>query len=147
MKCKGLAHLLLPLPQSNNLHWKLLQLPASTIADRYEDAIEAARPDVLFYFSYPELDPVIDKTPYKEQVAEIRKIKAQGRSKEALTLMSDKMVEDLTVSGTPKECRDKIKKLADYGVTLPIIRVSVQPFEESKRREVFVRAINTMTDR
>jgi 5,10-methylenetetrahydromethanopterin reductase len=117
-----------------------------SVADKYEHAVEAARPDVLFYLTYTELDPVIDKTPYKEQVAEIRKINAQGRSKEALALVSDKMVDDLTVSGTPKECRDKIKKLADHGVTLPIIRVSVQPFKESERKEVLLRAIDTLKE-
>lgn len=116
-------------------------------ADRYEDAIEAARPDVLFYLNYPELDPVIDKTPYKEQVAKIRKISALGKSKEALAHVSDKMVDDLTVSGTPQECRNKIKKLADHGVTLPIIRVSVQTLKESERKQAFLRAIDILSGR
>ena len=115
-----------------------------SVADRYEDAIEAARPDVLFYLAYSELDPVIDKTPYKEQVAKIRKINAQGNAKGALALIDDKMVSDLTVSGTPRECREKIKKFADYGITIPIIRVSVQPFKESERKEVFLRAVDTL---
>ena len=114
-----------------------------SVADRYEDATGAARPDVSFYFSCPELDPVIDKTPYKKQVAEIRKISAQGKSKEALALVSDNMVDDLTVSGTPKECRGKIKKLSDYGITLPIVRVSVQQLKENERKEAFLRAIET----
>jgi 5,10-methylenetetrahydromethanopterin reductase len=115
-----------------------------SVADRYEDAIKAARPDVLFYLSYPELDPVINKTPYKDQVAQIRKLNAEGKTKEALTLVSDKMVDDLSVSGTPKECRSKIEKLADHGVTLPIIRVSVQPFKEGERKEVFLKAIDVL---
>jgi 5,10-methylenetetrahydromethanopterin reductase len=32
-------------------------------ADKHQDAIDAARHDVLFYVLYPELDPVIEKTP------------------------------------------------------------------------------------
>jgi|SRR5581483_122071 len=115
-----------------------------SVADKHEDAIEAARPDVLFYFLYPELDAVIEKTPYKEQVAVIRKLNAQGRHKEALSLVTDDMVENLSVSGTAKDCRNKIRKLADYGITIPVIRVSVQPFDEARRKAVFLEAIDTL---
>ena len=38
-----------------------------SIADKHEDAIDAARHDVLFYVLYPELDPVIEKTPYVQK--------------------------------------------------------------------------------
>jgi 5,10-methylenetetrahydromethanopterin reductase len=117
-----------------------------SVADKYEDAIDAARPDVLFYLTYSELDPVIDKTPYKDQVVQIRKIHSQGRPKEALALISDKMVDDLSVSGTPEECRMKIRRLRDYGITLPIIRVSVQPFKENERKDIFLRAIDTLKE-
>jgi len=36
--------------------------------------------------------------------------------------MSDDMVEDLSISGTREECRDKTSKLYNYGITLPMIR-------------------------
>ncbi len=116
-----------------------------SVAERRDDAIEAARPDVLFYFLYPELDPVIEKSPYMERVAKIRQAYAQGETKNAVSLVSDEMVDDFTISGTPEECRTKIRKLTDYGVTLPVIRVSVQPFEENKRKEVFLNAIRTLS--
>jgi alkanesulfonate monooxygenase SsuD/methylene tetrahydromethanopterin reductase-like flavin-dependent oxidoreductase (luciferase family) len=112
-----------------------------SVADKHENAIDAARHDVLFYVLYPELDPVIEKTPYVQKVAEIRKANSKGESREALSLISDDIVEDLSISGTRKECRNKIRKLYDYGITLPIIRVSVKPFKENERKEVFLRAI------
>jgi 5,10-methylenetetrahydromethanopterin reductase len=115
-----------------------------SIADKHEDAIDAARHDVLFYVLYPELDPVIEKTPYIQKVAEIRKANSKGESREALSLISDNMVEDLSISGTQNECRDKIRKLYDYGITLPIIRVSVKPFKENERKDVFLRAIEVL---
>jgi 5,10-methylenetetrahydromethanopterin reductase len=131
---------------------KSFEIASSTIfsvADKYEDAIETAHHDVLFYVLYPELDPVIEKTPYVQRVAEIRKIiHAQGEYKKALSLVTDKMVEDLTISGTPKECKSKLKKLSGYGITLPItlpvIRVSVQPFKEDERKEVFLNTIESL---
>lgn len=115
-----------------------------SIADKVQDAIDAARHDVLFYVLYPELDPVIEKTPYVQRVSEIRKANAKGESKKALSLVSDDMVHDLAITGTPKECRNKVKRLKDYGITLPVIRVSVQPFQENERREHFLRAIKAL---
>jgi hypothetical protein len=47
------------------------------------------------------------------------------------------MVEDLSISGTHKEYQNKIKKLHDYGITLPVSRVSVKPFKEHGSKEVF----------
>jgi 5,10-methylenetetrahydromethanopterin reductase len=113
-------------------------------ADKHQDAIDAARHDVLFYVLYPELDPVIEKTPYVQKVTEIRKANSKGESREALSLISDDMVEDLSISGTQKECRDKIIKLYDYGITLPFVRVSVKPFKENERKDVFLRAIEVL---
>ena len=43
-----------------------------------------------------------------------------------------------------KECQDKIKKLYDYRITLPVIRVSVKPFKENSRKEVFRRVIEAL---
>jgi hypothetical protein len=54
------------------------------------------------------------------------------------------VVEDLSISGTHKEYQDKIKKLHDYGITLPVIRVSVKPFKENGRKEVFCRVIEAL---
>ena len=53
-----------------------------SVADRHENAVEAPRPDVLFYFLYPELDSVIEKTPYREHVENIRKVNAQGSKRQ-----------------------------------------------------------------
>jgi 5,10-methylenetetrahydromethanopterin reductase len=117
-----------------------------SVADRHDDAIEAAKLDVLFYFQYPELDPVIAKTPYERRVSEIRKLSARGNSKQALSLVTDEMVETLAVAGTPKECRNKIRKLNDYGITIPVIRVSVQPFKEQERIRIFLKAIEALKD-
>lgn len=126
---------------------KTLEIASSTIfsvADRYEDAIDAARHDVLFYVLYPELDPVIEKTRYAQRVDEIRRVNAQGESKKALSLVTDDMVQDLAIVGSAKECRDKIKKLYGYGITLPVIRVSVKPFKENERKDSFLRVIEAL---
>ena len=79
-----------------------------------------------------------------QKVAEIRKANSKGESREALSLISNDMVEDLSISGTQEECRDKTRKLYDHGITLPIIRVSVKLFKENERKGVFLRAIEVL---
>jgi len=52
-----------------------LEIGSSTtfsVADKREDAINAARHEFLFYILYLELDPVIEKTPYAQRVDTIR---------------------------------------------------------------------------
>lgn len=115
-----------------------------SVAEQHDQAIQAARPDVLFYLLYPELDAVIDKTPYKEEVKEIRRLSAQGKSKQALSLVTDEMVEALTVSGTARECRVKMRALTTHGITLPIVRVSVQHLTETDRKQAFLNAVEAL---
>ncbi len=116
-----------------------------SVADRYDEAIEIARHDVLFYLLYPELDPVIEKTPYVERVAEIRRLHSRGENKKALSLVTDDMIDEMTISGTPRECRARLRKLSPYGITLPIIRVSVKASKGGGPKEVFLRAIETLS--
>lgn len=54
------------------------------------------------------------------------------------------MTEDLVIAGTPKECRKTGQKIYGYRITLPIIRVPVQPFKENRRKDVFLRAIQPL---
>jgi 5,10-methylenetetrahydromethanopterin reductase len=115
-----------------------------SVADDVDEAVNNARPDVLFYLLYPELNPVIRKTPYSQKVKEIRRAYSTGASKKALSLVTDEMVEELSIAGTPKQCREKLKILTQIGITLPIIRVSVQPFSEDQRRKVFLETIRAL---
>lgn len=115
-----------------------------SVDDKHEKAVDAAKPDVLFYVLYPELDPVIEKTPYIERVRKIRNEYSSGNHKEALSLISDEMTEDLSIAGTPEECRKMVQKMHSYGITIPIIRVSVQPFKENQRKDVFLKAIHSL---
>jgi 5,10-methylenetetrahydromethanopterin reductase len=116
------------------------------VADKHENAVDVARPDILFYLLYPELDPVISKTSYFNRIEEIRQANSIGDTKRALSLVTDEMVEDLAVVGTATECRTKMKQLADYGITLPIVRVSIQPIAESERKAAFLRTIEALAN-
>ncbi len=115
------------------------------VAEDAEEAINAAKEDILFYISYPELDPVIEKSPFKADAMRMRQLNMKGEKKRALSLVTDKMLNTFAVYGTVKECRGRLRNFIRRGITLPIIRVSVTPYEENQRKSVFIRAINSLT--
>ncbi len=116
------------------------------VADDFDEAADASKEDILFYISYPELDAVIERSPFKAEALKMRTLNLKGRKKEALSLITDEMLDIFTVCGTVDEGKAKLEKFLRRGIALPIIRVSVSPNEESERKRVFLRAIMSLTD-
>ena len=109
-----------------------------------EDSREAVKEDILFYVSYPELDPVIEKSSFRTEALKMRKYYLKGEKEAALSLITSEMLDTFAVYGTPGECRDRLRKFVKRGVTLPIVRVSVSPHKESERRDVLMTAIESL---
>ncbi len=114
------------------------------VADDSQEAINAAREDVLFYVSYPELDPVIERSSFKREALRMRELYSKGDKKGALSLISDEMLNTFAVFGRPKECTVKLRKFVGRGIDLPVVRVSVMPYKERERKKVFMRAIDSL---
>jgi 5,10-methylenetetrahydromethanopterin reductase len=114
------------------------------IGDSEGEAAKAAKEDVLFYLSYPELDPVIERSPFKSEASRIRKLWMRGRKKEALSRITGEMLDTFTVYGTAKECGARLNNFLHRGITLPIVRVSVGPYEGNERKRVFMKAIRSL---
>lgn len=114
------------------------------IADDIEEAETAAKEDILFYLSYPELDPVIEKSPFRNEATKIRDLYIKGNKKEALALINQEMIDTFAVYGTPKDCLSKLRHFIQRGITLPIIRVSVMLYDEKRRKSVFLRTLKAL---
>jgi len=115
-----------------------------SIGESHEEALNAAKEDILFYLSYPELDPVIEKSPFKFEALKIRELYINGRRKEGLSLITEEMLDLFAVYGTAKECRQRLRIFLQRGITLPIIRVSSSSYNESEVKRVFLRAIRSL---
>jgi len=115
-----------------------------SVAESHEKAASAAREDILFYLSYPELDPVIDRSPFKFEALKIRELYVRGRRKEALSLITEEMLDTFAVYGTARECRQRLERFLKRGITLPIIRVSSSSYKENEMRRVYLKAINSL---
>jgi 5,10-methylenetetrahydromethanopterin reductase len=116
-------------------------------SDDAQEAVNAAKEDILFYVSYPELDPVMEKSPFKGEALRMRKLYVGGRKAEALAMITDEMLDAFSVYGTPKECKARLERFLRRGITLPIIRVSVTPYKEIERKNVFLKAIHSLLKR
>jgi len=114
------------------------------VAEDRAEAAQAAREDILFYVSYPELDPIIEKSPFMAEAMKMRELYAKGEKEEALSLVTDEMLDEFSVYGAPEECRAKLRKFLRRGVTLPIIRVSNTPYPEKEKKRAFMRAIRAL---
>jgi 5,10-methylenetetrahydromethanopterin reductase len=114
------------------------------VAEDGQEAIEAAKEDILFYLSYPELDPVIEKSAFKAEVPKIRECYLKGDKEAALSLISSEMLDTFSVYGTPGECRERLRKFVGRGVSLPIIRVSMATHKKHQRKAIFLRAVESL---
>ena len=115
-----------------------------SVADEVQEAVAAAKEDVLFYLSYPELDPVIERSQFKSEATKVRELYSNGERRKALSAKTDEMLDVFAVYGTPKQCKAKLRKFVRRGVTLPFIRVSTSSYKESERKEVFLKAIDSL---
>lgn len=115
-----------------------------SVAEDGQEAIEAAKEDILFYLSYQELDPVIEKSAFGAQVLKIRESYLKGDKEAALSLISSEMLDAFSVYGTPGECRERLRKFVRRGVTLPIIRISMASHKKHERKEIFSRAVESL---
>jgi 5,10-methylenetetrahydromethanopterin reductase len=111
------------------------------VAEDAQEAIRAAKEDILFYVSYPELDPVIERSAFRTEAMKMRELYVKGEKEAALSLISGEMLDTFAVYGNPRE---RLRKFVGRGVTLPIIRVSVMPYKEHERRAIFLRAVESL---
>src|SRR5438876_9145399 len=67
------------------------------VAEDSREAIKAAKEDILFYISYPELDPVIEKSAFKTEAMKMREFYLKGEKEAALSLISSEMLNTFAV--------------------------------------------------
>ena len=88
-----------------------------------EKAVERAKKTLAFYISVGEIYRVfLSNNGYKNEVENIYNEYTTSGLKNNFKLVTDKMVKDLCISGTPTESLHQLKKFRDTGIDLPIIQ-------------------------
>jgi alkanesulfonate monooxygenase SsuD/methylene tetrahydromethanopterin reductase-like flavin-dependent oxidoreductase (luciferase family) len=94
---------------------------------------------VAFYGSTPAYQPVLDSIGAGELQAPLNAMSKQGKWKEMGDLISDDILDEFAVVGTPTDVANQIK--ARYGDIIERTGVSLTNLDTSQRVE-FIKAIN-----
>lgn len=115
-----------------------------SVADDMEEAATAAKEDILFYLGYPEVTPMLEQSGFLEEAQAVRAAYRDGGKEKALGMISQRMLDTLSIHGDTTRCRAKLEELMTAGLDLPIIRVSNVPYGEKEKKRVFLRAIESL---
>lgn len=117
-----------------------------SVAEDVKEAMRAAKEDILFYLGYPEVNPMLEQSGFLEEAEVLRKTNREAGKETALGLMSQRMLDSLSIYGDGQHCRARLRELMSAGLDLPIIRVSNVPYGEKEKKRVFLRAIESLQD-
>ncbi|MGI0081571.1 MAG: LLM class flavin-dependent oxidoreductase [Nitrososphaerales archaeon] len=90
-----------------------------------ETAMEAMKKTVAFYCASPHYHHILSSAGFGEDAKRIKRLWDQNKHDEALKLVSVDIVKALTLSGTPREIRKRIREYISAGVypiVYPIVR-------------------------
>lgn len=94
--------------------------PTAVNADE-KVARDLVRPYLAKFIGIHGYHPIMFEAGLTEEI--IRPFKealAAGKTQEVIELVTDDIVDQLAIAGTPDYCRDKLKRINDAGVSMPI---------------------------
>ena len=93
------------------------------VDENSEKAVERAKKTVAFYISVGEIyRNFLANNGYKNEIENIYGEYTHSGLQNNFTLVSDKMINDLCICGTPDEARQQLNAFQDTGIDLPIIQ-------------------------
>jgi alkanesulfonate monooxygenase SsuD/methylene tetrahydromethanopterin reductase-like flavin-dependent oxidoreductase (luciferase family) len=96
-----------------------------TVIDPDKQAARAVhRRTLTGYVTLPNYRNYWKETGYAEEMAAIESAIAAGRRDELPSLMPDRFIDDVTLSGSASEVRDGVEAWRDAGITTPIVVMS-----------------------
>jgi alkanesulfonate monooxygenase SsuD/methylene tetrahydromethanopterin reductase-like flavin-dependent oxidoreductase (luciferase family) len=96
-----------------------------TLCGQGDSALEAMKKAVAFYCASPHYHHIMTNAGYGEEARRVKELWDQNKHEEALKLVSDEFVKDLTITGTPSEIRKRMREYFSWGVypiVYPIVR-------------------------
>jgi alkanesulfonate monooxygenase SsuD/methylene tetrahydromethanopterin reductase-like flavin-dependent oxidoreductase (luciferase family) len=110
-----------------------------TVIDPDRSAARAVhRKTLVGYVSLPNYRNYWKETGYAEEMAAIETAIAEGRREDLPSLMPDRFIDDVTLSGSATEVRDGVEAWRAAGITTPIVVMSSTSGGQAKAiRELF----------
>lgn len=96
-----------------------------TLCGQDDAALKAMKKTVAFYCASTHYHHIMAGAGYLEDARKVKRLWDENKHEEAVAAVPDGMIRDLTLSGTPKEIRRKVRSYISSGVypiIYPIIR-------------------------
>lgn len=95
----------------------------TAVSDNADEARDAARRHIGFYLGAmgPHYRAFVARFGFAAEVQQIHAAWTQGEKRAAFAAVTDLMLDEIAVAGTPAECRDKLARLRRMGVDLPVL--------------------------
>lgn len=115
-------------------------LPVS-VAETRTDAMDSMRPGIAFYAGFfPRYNRLIAEHGFEKEAQAIAAAWVRGDRTGAEAAVSDALVDAVTVSGTPEQCRERLQAYRDSGLDLPIISPFARGPDSARIFEATIRA-------
>jgi probable F420-dependent oxidoreductase len=115
-------------------------LPAS-VGETRAAALAALRPGIAFYCGFfPRYNRMMAEHGFAAEAAAIAEAWGRGDRDAAESAVSDAMIDETSISGTPSQCRARIEAYRQSGLDLPIISPFARGPDASARFEAAIRA-------
>lgn len=109
----------------------------TAIAKERELARERARKTLAFYAAVGSIySEFLAANGFKNEIAEITETYRKEGLANIHRLIPDKMLDAIAIAGEPEECRKKMNKFIETGITLPVIQFNPVREAESSFKEV-----------
>lgn len=102
---------------------RIAPMVLTAVSENADAARDAARRHIGFYLGAmgPHYRAFVARFGFEGEVQQIHAAWKQGERAAAYDAVTDTMLDEIAVAGTPAECRDKLARLRHMGVDLPIL--------------------------
>ena len=85
-------------------------------------AMDSFRPVIAGYAArFPRYRRLMAGAGFESELEEVRRVWQSGNREEAMARVPAALIDKLGVIGSPEECREKLQKYREAGITLPIV--------------------------
>ena len=94
-----------------------------SMSDDPEEAKEVVKKKIAYMVTLPQFNFILELSDLtdKASVARIREAGGKGRLDEAATYVDDELIDALSVTGTVSDCRKKLGRFIEAGITTPVL--------------------------
>lgn len=121
--------------------FEVLSLLPTAVGETREAALAVLRPGLAFYAGFfPRYNKMMAEHGFAREAAAIAEAWARGDRALAEQAVSDAMIEETSIVGTPEQCRARVDAYRQSGIDLPILSPFARGPDAKARFEAAIRA-------